>query len=80
MLPRKSWPTMSWHDIKRSDRDAVALLMFSRLSPLPDQVGDKIGEAKMLTSFGEANSAKEGKAKARRTSGSYLMLQWPGFL
>eukprot|EP00439_Symbiodinium_sp_Y106_P047893 s3371_g6.t1 len=27
-------------------------------------VGDKIGEAKMLTSFGEANSAKEGKAKA----------------
>jgi len=28
------------------------------------EVGDKIGEAKMLTSFGEANSAKEGKAKA----------------
>ena len=44
----------------------VALLVSSRSFSLPDQVGDKIGEAKMLTSFGEANSAKEGKAKAHR--------------
>ena len=31
------------------------------------QAGDKIGEAKMLTSIGESTSAKEGKAKARPT-------------
>ena len=69
MPAHKSWRKRNLPDTGRPNPHVISSYTLSlpfSLSPSScAQTGDKIGEAKMLTSCGEANSGKEGKAKAR---------------